>query len=236
VGCGTGYQRIDGKWHYVTFDTGVGRQARELPVDTDSFKVLPGGMYAKDNDLVFLDGRLIDGADALTFSLLPKTSSPLVSFSKDARHVYLNGLEVIGADPSSFRVVEGLYSRDNTRFYCGCVPMDVAHRDKFEVVYCSGTIEMGGDDLVASYGPSFKHIDIDATVIVPWGGWARDGEFYYCGPRRITDRDYATIKIVGDFQARDKDGEFWGSLMFQPKKGAEDDGEPLATSMQRGSR
>jgi hypothetical protein len=217
VGCGTAYQRIDGKWHYVTNDMAHGRQARELPVDTDSFTVLPGGIYAKDKNSVFLNGRQIENADPLTFTPLSQSLSPLITYSKDARHVYLNWYEVIGADPSSFRILEGLYSRDSTRIYCGCVPMDVAHPDIFEVVHCSGKVEMGGDSLVESYGPSFEHID--TTIIVPYSGWARDGEFYYYGPRRISDRDYATFRVVDELKARDKDGEFWGDLMFQPKGG-----------------
>jgi hypothetical protein len=213
VGCGTGYQRLDGKWHYVTIDEGHGRRARELPVDTDSFTVLSGGIYAKDKNSVFFNGRLIEDADPFTFTPLPRITSPLIRYSKDVRHVYLNRLRVIGADPSSFRVVDGPYSRDDRNFYCGCVPMDVANPDRFEVVYWSGIVEMGGDSLVESYGPAFEQID--ATIIVA-EGWARDGEYYYCGPRRITDRDYATIEVVSASKARDKDGEFWGDLMYQP--------------------
>ncbi len=47
-GCSTGYQQVDGKWAYVTINTGAGRSVNYIEgADQETFEVLAEDIYAK---------------------------------------------------------------------------------------------------------------------------------------------------------------------------------------------
>jgi len=53
-GCSTGYQQVDGKWAYVTINTGAGRSVNYIEgADQETFEVLAEDIYAKDKNRVY---------------------------------------------------------------------------------------------------------------------------------------------------------------------------------------
>lgn len=209
------YQKIGGEWCYVTNDAGHGRQERKLPVDPRSFRVLSGGNYAKDATKVFFKGTIVEHADAPTFTVLPSQQSTVIFYAKDQHRVFLRRLEIRGADPDTFEVIEGPYSRDSQRIYCGCIPMAVENPTAFEVICWSGIRETGGDVLVASYGEEFAILE---GIVCVTRGWSRDGKNYYYGPAVVRGRDYATMEVIDSWDAKDKHGQFSGDLLIRNKE------------------
>ena len=73
----------------------------------ESFHVLNGGVYAQDSTGVYYDGMPLTLADPESFTVL----SVDLGYSKDARRVYINNNEVVGADLQTFLVVTGKTSK-----------------------------------------------------------------------------------------------------------------------------
>ncbi|MCI0639278.1 MAG: DKNYY domain-containing protein [Gemmataceae bacterium] len=234
-----GYRKVDGQWAYVTYSVN-GPSVRKIDADAGSFQVLADAMHAKDKDQVFFRGDGIQGADAATFRLIRMTlyakdkdrayfwgnaiqdadaaSFRLLStrgYAKDNDHVFLLQHKIRGADPRSFKVIRPLYSRDATRVYCGTLPMNVAHIEKFEPVPVRGDgLEYTYEDkrlFQNAYGDEFAGIEVSKEQPVIAGtGWARDGEYYYCGPSRVVGADYASFQVLRSHAAADKNTEFIG--------------------------
>ena len=151
---------------------------------------------------VTFGGLALAGADPATFKVLAE-----VDYATDARHVYVRGFEIRGADANSFRVITGPYARDQSRLYCGNVPMKVADIDRFQVIRDSGSwqttfVKTG---LARRYGDVFDSIEVDRDRPAVVGeAWGRDGKNCFYGPAIIEGADYATFKPIGFSYAEDK--------------------------------
>jgi hypothetical protein len=207
AGCGTGYQKVDGEWSWVSIDEGRGRTVEKLGADNATFEVLGNRDYGKDKNRVFYRTRPIDQADPATFEVL---SNPM--YSADSERVFVRGHMIPGADRKTFHLIKEPYGRDASAIYCGTLKMNVYDRDAFEVVselgYWSGS---DGKQLVFEFGDEFKDVSKDAGAVIGVA-WARDGKAYYYGPARIEGADYSSFQIVGTYEARDKNRVFTGAF------------------------
>jgi hypothetical protein len=75
----------------------------------------PGSQYWRDKHGIYLDGKLIEGADSATFRLLAEPRA------RDRQHVFYNGHIVTGADPATFEPLShgNAFSRDSAHVYMG---------------------------------------------------------------------------------------------------------------------
>lgn len=210
AGCGTGYQKIDGKWTYVTWDEGNGRQVHKLDVDHETFEVFRKNReYGRDKNRVFYVLEEVKGADPESFRILSDEG-----YAADNAHVFLYEQLIAGADPVTFKIIKTPYGRDTKRVYCGSVAMDVDDINRFEPIQCEEGRWSGADDkneFLFEYGESFKDLKIskDNPITHVGNGWARDGKYYYYGPGRVQGADYATFQIINSVSSRDKDREYF---------------------------
>jgi len=199
----TGFRKVDGEWAYVR-----GARVHTLNADKDSFEVLKERDYAKDKNRVFYKSEEFPGADPATFEILERDR-----FAKDKKHVYVMTYPIPGAEAASFRILEGPYSRDAVRIYCGTVTVETSNVEAFEPLECTSMwhISSNKNSFLFDYGESFSKLEISRDhPAVTGSGWGRDGKYYYYGPGRVAGADYASFKIVSDYEAVDKDRKyFW---------------------------
>ena len=104
-------------------------------------KIDLGWGYEKDNDFVFYANKKIEGADLETFE-------PLESFIvgamydtyifKDKHSVYLRGHKISYADPDTFEVLGGGYSKDGVSVYYITEKVEGADSKTLELIYYPG--------------------------------------------------------------------------------------------------
>lgn len=84
--------------------------------DISTFKVLPGGQYAKDSSHVYWYGTIIKGADSNSFvSLAP------YYYAKDARYAYRMNSRLEEFDPNTFVALNSVYIKDAHVVYLATV-------------------------------------------------------------------------------------------------------------------
>lgn len=155
VGCNTGYQEVEGKWSFVTWDEGHGTRVNPLDVDPATFQVLKNKDYAKDDKTVFFLGSPIEGAHAPSFEILKGNY-----YAKDQHRVFLRTHTVIDADPKTFNMIKFPYARDANKIYCGTIPMKVDQMDEFKVSKGSSSISMiSKEEFIRQYGDKFDFLD-----------------------------------------------------------------------------
>jgi DKNYY family protein len=87
---------------------------RPISDDPAHFELLDGDL-AKDSVAVYWsDGRVLSG-DPTHFAIVSNDAHYL--FTKDSRTVHVNGNPIPGADPATFRVLQGAYARDDQHVY-----------------------------------------------------------------------------------------------------------------------
>ena len=191
-GCGTGYQKVNGRWSYVVWDEGNGRRTLDLNADQASFTKLAHKDYAKDKDAVFYQTKPIPGADPATFELL---SDPI--YTRDSSQCYLMGHPIDGADPQTFEVLTAPYSKDAKSIFCGTHRLSVDNVTKFKVLKGSSMWRQG--DNLASAVMGF--------------GWACDGTYHFYGGERVVGADYDSFRVIDETNASDKTRKYRGGFL-----------------------
>jgi hypothetical protein len=207
---GRGYQKHGGKWCWATGGEPFSPiQYRDLDADSRSFRIL-NDRFAMDRSKVFCFGMLLEGADPVSFVVLPDNWH-----SKDESSVFISGWKIPGADPQTFILIDSHYAKDKSKIYCGNVPMDVADVDAFEVVYddvLAGAIT-SKSYFLEEFGDSLDWLDVSSShPALVSGSWCRDGVAYYYGPARVEGADYASFEIGEWPKAKDKNREYRGAF------------------------
>jgi hypothetical protein len=186
--------------HHVKFGFFTERSQPNPPGKSD---------YSVEGSKVTYHGwQVVAAADPSTFEVLPE-----VEFAKDKQRVYVLGYVIPGADPKTFRVIKGPYSRDGSTAYCGNIPMKVQDIDRFEVVRCDGSWETCFDKrgFLGHFGYSLESVTVGAgTPAVTGDGWARDVMYYYYGPVRIVAADYDSFEPIDARRAKDRNHTYSG--------------------------
>lgn len=160
-----GYQKIDGRWAYVSYDEGVGKRVNYLDADNQSFKILKKGEFATDkNNAYFLDSK-IKNAEPSSFIVLGN------GYSADKNNVFFEFDTVIEANPKTFKLLDFPYAKDDKKVYCGTLPLLTSDIDGFAVVK-SGTMK---NRTLTSYfiesNPEYAWIDTTKYEFVAYGEW-----------------------------------------------------------------
>ncbi len=179
-GCGTGYQKVDGEFTWVTLDAGNGWQYFPIDADETTFQVLECKDYAKDKENVFYRSRRIIDADPMSFRVLTHKQ-----FSRDDNHVFLFGCTIVGADPDSFEILPGLFGKDKNHAFAGTLPIKSADPKTFHskensfesYSYCPFTDR---EYFLERFGMEYADIEVSAErpAIVATGN-ARDAENHF---------------------------------------------------------
>ena len=142
-GCGKDFKVEKGRVAHVSWDESHGtRVFYGDAADARTFRTLDHAQHARatygcdDSHVFVLIGNYpvtIDAADPATFTIL--TADGI--YTKDKR-VYYWGIEAVGADPDSFRVLEPPYSRDSKAAFFERRKIPVRRIDSFEIVQTPG--------------------------------------------------------------------------------------------------
>lgn len=199
-GCDKGFQMENGKPAIVGW--AGGRTVQYLDgADPNSFKVLEGkkdakAIYAVDAERVYLGinsyAMKIDSADPSSFSILTADGA----YAADEKRVFWFGVQVPGADPDSFEVLQEPYAKDSKRVYVGITPLEVHALKNFEV------LKVHPFDRPIS--AETNRLVVKAPEDVYVSGWSRDGVAYYWAAKELEGVDYDSLVLLNDLYAKDK--------------------------------
>jgi len=177
--CNPGYEKVENKWAYVTFDEGSGKRTNFLDIDESTFEILKDNEFAKDKSKVFFQGNQIYHADSRTFIVTGN------GYSKDDFNVFLDCETVVDANPKTFIQLDFPYSRDNNHIYCGTIPLAVNDIENFKVTKGSG---MQTSELTTTFikdNPEYSFIDTLKYKVVIYGeGQAETSTEIFVGYRK----------------------------------------------------
>lgn len=163
-------------------------------------------LYKVRNGVVTYKGNVLSDADASTFRVLPGTV-----YAKDDSHVYIFGEKITNADPATFELIEGPYSKDAVNFYCGNVRMRVQNPHQFQVIYWKEQWQLLAriDWIISRFGVAFSQMHV-SDEDPAWVGyaWAHDREFVYLGPAIVEDADFRSLKVISASAAEDRNEEY----------------------------
>jgi hypothetical protein len=202
-GCGkSGFQLDNGKPALVVKNASVGRQAKYIDgADPKTFKALKNAedaqaTYAADAKQVYIGYwncvMPIEAADSASFSILTSDGA----YTADNERVYWFGVELPGADPSTFRIVKNPCAIDSQRAYIGITPLEVHSVKHFEV------LQVYGFD--PPIGNQHEKVVIKDPTNVVVSSWSRDGVAYYWGATELPSADYNTVVILNESYAKDQ--------------------------------
>jgi hypothetical protein len=109
----------------------VYQRDRPLSDDPAHFELLDGNLSKGSSAVYWSDGEVLSD-DPEHFAIISNADHYL--FTKDTGTVHVNGKPIHGADPATFRVLEGPYASDNARVYWMGKPIDGAYPASFRVL------------------------------------------------------------------------------------------------------
>lgn len=155
-------------------------------------------------------------ADIETFKALPSLKPK--GFAKDHNHVFWRAKLIEGAEPDSFRFIDG-YFRDKNNIFVwdargdGMIPLENADPDTYSILNRRWSRD---HKYVFFRKESFipRHIESFEPLI---GIWARDDVTHYYGVREVEDEDPATFEIdeTNSWFARDNRHLFWKGWLIE---------------------
>jgi hypothetical protein len=196
-----GFMLEKGKPVLVTINAAVGRKATPIPgADAATFKALDHQkdakvVYALDSQQAYIayknSAMIVDRADPASFSIHTSDGT----YSMDKQRVYWYGVELPGADPGSFKIIQAPYAIDAKRAYAGTTPVEVESLEKFQVLdvhYATRPIIGGRNGL-----------EVRERKETGISGWSRDGSHYFWGVIKLERADYNSVTILNETHAKD---------------------------------
>ena len=89
-------------------------------VDAATFEQVGSSDFFRDKNRVYMDDKIVEGADSATFEYLPsKTYGNAKNFdyARDARSVFYQGVKVAGCDPKTHKIIDFQTHRDARHLY-----------------------------------------------------------------------------------------------------------------------
>ena len=167
MSCNSGYQKENGKWVWISYDTGAGKRVKKIDEhDFKSFKVLRNQNFAIDNNSVFYVGNIIKDADPISFKLLEESD---FSYSKDDMSVFLRCEKIIFANPNTFKLLDFPYSKDDKHIFSGTIPLELSQKEieEFKVTKSDGMESIILLSHFIELNPEYKWLDtlgIDGVI------------------------------------------------------------------------
>lgn len=196
----SGYHVKDDKVYYLNAFPGKAFEIDDA--DPATFKAFDS-TYAVDKSRVYLNGVVLDGADAGSFELIDRPG-----WAKDRDHVFHRD-RAISDDPAHFELLAGDVAKDSRAVYWsdGSVLSEdpehfaiVSNADHYLFTKDSTAVHVNGNPIP----------DADpATFEVLQGAYARDGRstFYFDGP--IAGADLSSFRPLDGPYASDSAHVYW---------------------------
>ena len=235
----TGYKTVDGKVVYQNIKGASWKKVqREVEgADPETLKIFGfSGVYAKDRNHVFLEGKLIPEADPASFKILEglykyaKDENHLFcstrkigvisdgfeylggGFAKSDVHVFNRGQVLEGADARTFELLDekGFFTKDHQSVFCSGKKLEGAHAASFKKVKFSYYVDQN-----VAYYLSHKLENSDANDFEFFGDrYSKSGKYVYYREKVIPDSDAETFQVLsgknGKYLAEDKNHKYWG--------------------------
>ncbi|MDT5009667.1 MAG: hypothetical protein QOH57_1284 [Mycobacterium sp.] len=109
----------------------VYRNGRSVSDDPAHFELLDGELSKDSSAVYWSDGRVLSN-DPGHFVIISDNDHYL--FTRDTRVVHVNGNPIRGADPATFRVLQGAYAEDGRRVFYFTDPIEDADRASFHPI------------------------------------------------------------------------------------------------------
>lgn len=170
--------------------------------DAPTFEVFDR-TYARDKEHVYINGHLLQGAQAVSFELLDRPG-----FSKDNRRVYQHD-QPISTDPDNFELLGSDLSKDSTNVYWSDGTVLSEDPENFAIVsdlnhYLFAkdgtTVYVNGNPIAGAAPATFRVLD---------GGYSRDDRraFYFDAP--IPGADVPSLRPLEGPYALDAQRVYW---------------------------
>ena len=198
-GVGNGYWK-DCNFAYCEHETSIKPLKGE---DSKNFKSV-GGPYARDSKFAYYGGRPLKNCqDPLKLAMIVKGNS---WYAGDGTTIYYDGAEIKGANCSTWKLIEGGFSRDNNSVYFGSKKLPRVNIDSWKVL--TGSYSSDG---ISLYHMNFKVKGADPTT---WkfleNDYSKDHiNVYFCG-RIIEGADPESFKVTGERSGKDEFSNYNG--------------------------
>lgn len=123
------------------------------------------------------------------------------NYAKTESNVYVKGEKLLGADPSTFEVIFGGFSRDKTHVFCGIFPLDVSEVKEFRFIDkrhagpISGSVAGAESYYGSEYLKPFPDIQPDDRMVVA-DSLTTDGRSCWYGPALLEAADPETLMFA----------------------------------------
>jgi hypothetical protein len=168
-------------------------------------------VYGVDKNAAYLFGRRVVTADPASFRVVDPMHG---LYSADKVHAYYEGRVLPSADGATFRRVRDDWFRDAKRLYWLGHEVVGAEPESFQF-FLTPPWERDRNDVYRGYTP--VHAE-DPALFVPINyDWGRDAKAYYSAslpklhPQFKVDCDYASMVVLDDTYAKDKDRGYFFS-------------------------
>jgi hypothetical protein len=176
--------------------------------------------FVKDAGHVYLHSQLVDVADAATFVFLKEADDKrmYISYMKDIHHVYYwydRDLPTVMdvADPGTFQLLEGAYTKDANHVYCNGEQMPGVDIETFAM---AGTDYARDANRAYYFDEALEGIEDPATFRLLYTNglhdWCRDRKAYYFERKKISGIDYNSFEILNEGKAgyaKDKNNVYY---------------------------
>ena len=170
--------------------------------DPSNFRVFDR-TYARDNERVFINGHLLQGADAGSFQLLDRPG-----FSKDADRVYQHD-HPISTDPDNFELLDSGLAKDSTGVYWSDGSVLSDDPENFAII-SDVNHYLFAEDRSRVYVNGKPITDASpATFRVLQGAYARDEDSAFYFDTSIPGADVATFRPLQGPYAVDSQRAYW---------------------------
>ena len=165
--------------------------------DPETFIIMKD-RYSKDKNFAYKEEKMILNAKGSDFLEIKEIRGRV--YHKDKNHVYFNGIEIEGADPKTFLVIDHEYSKDKKNAYYN--GKSVGERD------CE-TFTLLGDytkdkNHIYFKNEEIKGIDKGSFEIID-NPYSKDKNYVYYKTKKVVDADIESFRIIENSIYYDKD-------------------------------
>ena len=157
----------------------------------------------------------LEGVDNASFHRLSRPD-----YAADKSSVFHKNLKVPGADPASFRSLEGAYWRDAKKVYLDGSEIVGADPETFKLLSKPG---WSCDKKDVYTGMTALHVRDVSSFTLLQGVWAKDDKAYYANGALLAYKtvpcDYSTFVILNGSYAKDKDRGYWQGMPIEHSDG-----------------
>ena len=165
--------------------------------DPETFIIMKYG-YSKDKNFAYKEGKMILNAKGSDFFEIKEILGRV--YHKDKNHVYFNGIEIEGADPKTFLVINHEYSKDKKNAYYN--GKSVGERD-YETFILLGDYTKD-KNYIYFKNEEIKGIDKDSFKIID-NPYSKDKNYVYYKTKKVVDADIKSFIIIEDSKYYDND-------------------------------